>query len=266
MSFNEQDVVRDTTGRFDEKNHSAPEVTLGSATSDTPAIQALGQARSLFAAAQDTYMKANRAAAVAELRDAFPGSSVAIFARNWDEDRPRLIQVLGETDYDLDEDGEKLSREQMKACATADMAIQAMGDDDNVLNYLDGSEEEHDDWFEFQLPLNAEPELLRPVDNFLERTNLADRSALDGGLSQRDGRLYSVVDTHEIALRLEDDVYIGDAELSDALTQKFGTLDAAAGAIADSRSYEQFRQYADGLVSEQLNDGIEEAARSVLGD
>ena len=97
--------------------------------------------------------------AKALLKESFPDHTLAIFIRNWDEDRPSLLQLLshgaGVDDIDLtDDEDAHLSSEQDKALAAAEHQIRLIGSDDDLLNHLDPSDEDHGDWFEFQLPLD----------------------------------------------------------------------------------------------------------------
>ena len=69
---------------------------------------------------------------------------------------PRLLTGAGRfvDDIDLtDDENAHLSSEQDKALAAAEHQIRLIGSDDDLLNHLDPSDEEHSDWFEFQLPL-----------------------------------------------------------------------------------------------------------------
>lgn len=98
--------------------------------------------------------------AAAALRQAFPQHTLAVFTRAWDEDGPKLYQLLssqeGVDDIDLEEDGEKLTREQLVACSVADRAIRLIGSDDEIYEHLDLPDEEHQDWTEFDLSLVPE--------------------------------------------------------------------------------------------------------------
>lgn len=100
--------------------------------------------------------------AAALLRETFPRHEVAIFARNWDEDEPSLMQLLttAESVGDIDRskgDGRlDLTREQWSAINQAENAIILIGPDDDILDHLDPSNEEHDGWVEFRLPLTQE--------------------------------------------------------------------------------------------------------------
>ena len=91
---------------------------------------------------------------------AFPDHEVVIFARNWDEDAPHLLQVLTSR-ADIEEyDGsiEKsrptwMTRQQWAALIEAERSIAHIGSDDEILQHLDPGETEHEDWTEFQLNL-----------------------------------------------------------------------------------------------------------------
>ena len=129
-------------------------------TNQTP-IEELAEARRIaeyvLASAKDSAdaLRAHHARAV--LADAFPGQSLAIFARYPDESEARLIQLLSEsTVIDLQGDDAYLTREQHQAIELANIAIWDIGDDDELLKHLEASDEEHDDWYEFQLTLHPD--------------------------------------------------------------------------------------------------------------
>ena len=99
------------------------------------------------------------------LSDAFPRHAVAVFVRNWDEDRPRLVQLLsaeeGVADVDLTEDpSAPLPKGTSEAFGEAERVIQRIGDDDRLLAqvslYGADFEHEHDGWIEFDIPLGDE--------------------------------------------------------------------------------------------------------------
>lgn len=99
--------------------------------------------------------------AVAVLHEAFPGHTLAVFGRAWDEDAPHLMQLLA-ADADVEpidlgdsDSSNNLSREQSVACSIAERAIRLIGDDNEVWRYLEPGEEEHEDWYEFNLPLKG---------------------------------------------------------------------------------------------------------------
>lgn len=98
------------------------------------------------------------------LSDAFPHHSVAVFVRNWDEDRPRLVQLLsseeGVEDVDLtDNPSAPLPKGTSEAFGEAERAIRRIADDERLLAqvslYGADFEHEHDGWVEFDLPLAA---------------------------------------------------------------------------------------------------------------
>lgn len=99
------------------------------------------------------------------IAEAFPGHTLAIFARNWDEEKPVLIQLLTNqpqsTDLDLQEDPEleSIAPEKRKLLIEAERAIQIIGSDDDILQHLSQGETEHADWTEFQLVLRPEDEV-----------------------------------------------------------------------------------------------------------
>lgn len=105
------------------------------------------------------------------LQEQFPGHSLAVFARAWDEDSPRLIQLLSSfndvPDVEVGSPGERtdLSADQARAVSVAESAICAIGADDDILQFLDYGSEEHDDWYEFNLPLGGiSGEEIQPVE------------------------------------------------------------------------------------------------------
>lgn len=97
--------------------------------------------------------------AKAVLRRAFPQHAVAVFAREWDQDEPLLIQLISTEDdvddVDLEDDAvaDALTDVQRRATLVADRAIRLIGNDDEVWRYLDAPDEEHEDWYEFDLSL-----------------------------------------------------------------------------------------------------------------
>jgi hypothetical protein len=102
--------------------------------------------------------------AKAVLRQAFPQHAVAVFARYWDQDEPRLIQLISAEDdvedvaVQDDDVAAALTDVQKRAASVADRAIRLLGSDDEVWNYLDEPDEEHEDWYEFDLTLAALPD------------------------------------------------------------------------------------------------------------
>lgn len=99
------------------------------------------------------------------LHEHFPNHALAVFARNWDEDQPSLIQLLSANDAasDLDlmkpaPDFEDLPQEKRAAVIDAEAKIIAIGSDDEILEYLDPGAEEHQDWTEFVLYLDPNRE------------------------------------------------------------------------------------------------------------
>lgn len=110
-------------------------------------------------------MRTRHARAV--LVEAFPQHSLAVFTRNWDQDEPRLIQLLAPADADTsvldldltdDEVVHALTSGQQSAINTADMAIRLIGDranDEELWNHLEAPDEEREDWYEFQLDITS---------------------------------------------------------------------------------------------------------------
>lgn len=97
--------------------------------------------------------------AAATLREVFPQHTLAVFGRTWDEDAPRLMQLLsseeGVVDIDLDDDAsaESLTREQSKACALADTVAKLIRGDIEMSQCLASDIKVHADWVEFNLAL-----------------------------------------------------------------------------------------------------------------
>lgn len=118
--------------------------------------------------AEEALAEAKRAADVlrtayarALLTQAFPSHSLAVFARSRDEDEAKLIQLVSSTegvdDLELTEEAvyDALSPEQKHAFNEADSAIALIGDDDDLWGHLEAPDEEHDDWYEFDLYLGG---------------------------------------------------------------------------------------------------------------
>lgn len=95
------------------------------------------------------------------LAEAFPGYTLAIFSRNWDEDEPKLLQILSDH-RDLDDIDLSLSSpaalpaDQQSAAYAAQLQIRLIGSDDEILEHLDPGETEHEGWEEFVLYLDAD--------------------------------------------------------------------------------------------------------------
>lgn len=137
--------------------------------SETLTIDSIAADRALaethLATAQSLTNKLRARHAHAVLVKAFPHHSLAVFTRNWDQDEPRLIQLLAPADADAaiqdidvtdDELVQSLPIEQQRAINIADMAIRLIGDrsnDEELWNHLDAPDEEREDWYEFQLDL-----------------------------------------------------------------------------------------------------------------
>jgi hypothetical protein len=100
--------------------------------------------------------------AAALLADAFPGAITAVFARNWDEDAPRLIQILGTTHREIDTkispaaDASEQIRAQYNASVKAENVVADIGSDEAILSqsWFNDGDEEHDGWNEFNLGLD----------------------------------------------------------------------------------------------------------------
>lgn len=98
------------------------------------------------------------------LSDAFPAHATAVFARNWDEEEPGLIQLLSDDDAvpDLYVRAESSARpeltdRQRAAIIRSEASIAEIGPDDDILRLLEGGQEDHGDWVEFDLTL-AQPD------------------------------------------------------------------------------------------------------------
>lgn len=95
------------------------------------------------------------------LAEAFPGYALAVFARDWEEDEPKLLQLLSDR-RDLDDIDLTLSNpaalpeEQRRAAYEAQLQIRLIGSDEEILEHLDPGETEHEGWEEFVLYLDAD--------------------------------------------------------------------------------------------------------------
>jgi len=83
------------------------------------------------------------------LHETFPTHEIAIFSRHYDEEEPELLHILGGL-ADIEE--WPLGTPGREAILEAETAIQLMGHDDDILEFLTQGEE-HEGWIEFQLPL-----------------------------------------------------------------------------------------------------------------
>lgn len=95
------------------------------------------------------------------LREAFPGYTLAVFARDWNEDQPLLLQILSDqpdqVDIDLSLSSPAfLPDDQRLAAYEAQLQIAKIGSDEEILEHLDPGEIEHEGWEEFMLSLAAE--------------------------------------------------------------------------------------------------------------
>lgn len=138
-------------------------------TSITPHIGSLGAftERAVKVAAEAKHLADSLRAEYARqlLHEHFPGHTLAVFARNWDEDNPALIQLLSANDAypDLDlmkpaPDFDDLPQDKRAAVIEAEAKIVAIGADDDILEHLDPGAEEHQDWTEFVLYLDPNRE------------------------------------------------------------------------------------------------------------
>lgn len=96
----------------------------------------------------------------AVLLEEFPHHTVAVFTRAWDEDKPKLLQLIsGSPDVDdIDyPDQSKLhpnmTREQAVAWWAAERIILRIGSDQELAEVLEEPSEIHNDWVEFDLLL-----------------------------------------------------------------------------------------------------------------
>lgn len=255
-------------GQFATKTNDAPTATLGatSGASLEAILRERATAAAIHAQARATYLRSNRDAAIATLREQFPGAQMAIFTRNWDDDAVKLHQVLGETDIDftVGPEWEALTVDQRKAGSAAESWIQEMGDD--VELYVEPSEEEHDDWYEYQLDLTEQPAPSYAAGELVGNLAYSERSALDTALSDTDGRAISTFDTHEIAYQLQEG-YWAEADnlaFADKLTARYGTIESAADAIAATPEWEELRDEVDRHAREQMIDHIGRAATNLI--
>lgn len=94
------------------------------------------------------------------LRESFPQYSTAVFARQWDEDTPHLVHLIGkgdvgQLDYDDDQQRAQLSDDQREALLTAERCIVYLGTDEEISDLLP-SDNVHSDYVEFDLDLDQE--------------------------------------------------------------------------------------------------------------
>ncbi|MBN9214823.1 MAG: hypothetical protein J0J04_08535 [Microbacterium sp.] len=249
-------------GQFATKTNTAPTGTLASAGASTATLlEERATAAALHLAARDAYLRANKAAAIATLREQFPDASLVIFSRSLDEDEVKLHQILGNTDYDLTEidDYNRLTAAQKDAYQSAQVWIQEMGDD--VGTYIDEGGEDHDGWYEYQLDLSEQPFATSPVEKIVDQVSAAERSKLDTALSERDGRMISTVDTNEITYQLDEGLLAEtDPDVVARLETQFGSLDSAARNIANTHAWSGLREDVDGYVRNHMFDAIVRAA------
>lgn len=255
-------------GQFAPKTNDAPTGTLNVAAGAS--LESIMRERATAAAihsqARATYFRSNRDAAIATLRDQYPGAQTAVFTRSWDEDAVKLHQVLGDTDIDFTEDDgwNGLTVDQRKAASDAQLWIQEMGDE--VGSYLDESDEEHDGWYEHQLDLTAQPAPSYAAGETVENLGYSERSALASALSDMDGRAISTFDTHEIAYQLTEGHWadVEEVDFAGKLTARFGSVEKAADEIARTSEWEQLRDEVDSYSREQMVDYIGRAATSLI--
>jgi hypothetical protein len=115
------------------------------------------EAETRLAAAEQEADALRVAHAGALLAEAFPQHTLAVFARNWDEDEPHLLQLLTSVDgveaIEVADERESMTTAQKRALKDAEWAIVLIGSDDHIVRHLEVSEEDHVDWVEFDLAL-----------------------------------------------------------------------------------------------------------------
>ena len=158
MTIDAHGNVHDRTGQFANKGIRAPTSVLSSPPS-SPALEAAlarrAEAAEAYQAARRVHLAAHRDAAVAVIREQFPWATEATFARNWDEDKITLMSVSdGEQSVELEDEDywRQAPAGDGSAFHLASIYVSEMGDD--VLDYLDDSESDHDGWYEFMLDLS----------------------------------------------------------------------------------------------------------------
>ncbi len=133
----------------------------------TPHIQTLQLMKDM---AEDVAARAKRSADTLRteyarqlLRGAFPGHSLAVFARQWDQHEPTLVQLLSSrvdsADLDLAGDAgdfSALTPTAKRAITQAERQIVRIGSDEDILEHLLAGDAEHDGWYEFNLPLHTQ--------------------------------------------------------------------------------------------------------------
>jgi len=265
-----REASREADGRFGSQAHTSPEISLGTAGAGSSTENARQRAAALFSAAQTEYHRANVAAATEKLRGQFPWAGTAVFTRAWDdpEGAIQLSQLIGADDVlDLEDDprAANLTRDQIGA---ADDALRWIGElGPEVSAYLEEGEVSHDGWYEYQLDLTKALDRTRPEASFVDMLDEHGRNLLDAELSERDGRLVSVVDLGEIDYQLTEGFLAEDhPEVTAALVSKYGTARAAAEAIADSDQWFQFREELADEVSERVRTAIHDAGAKLLAE
>lgn len=222
----------------------------------------------MFAAVQTAYHQACHDEAVAQIRARFPWATRAVFTRSWTdpEDQLSLDQLIGGDqvlELDMFPYPAELPAEQVQALQTARARVCELGSE--VTAYLDLPDDEHDGWYEYDLDLTAAPGQRDPFAAVLDQLSVTDRANLDGALSERDGRMASMVDTTEIAYQItEGHLQETDPDLAEALIATHGTAQAAAEAIADSDAWFAFREEVADDLHERVKDAIAQAGAATL--
>ncbi|WP_433673928.1 hypothetical protein [Microbacterium gorillae] len=262
-------------GRFAVKRNTAPTEGL-TAEPAHPGLDAFTRQReaaaSMYLSARNTYFLANRDAARVALREQFPWATTAVFTRAWEdpEDRIVLSQLLGANrELDLEDDdswerfAETASREQISALDNARRWVQEMGDE--VSAYVEPSDEDHEGWHEYDLDLSATFALVDAGGYTVDQLDEQERDDLYFQLSERDGRMPSIVSASEIAYQLTDgDIAQTVPELAAALVAEYGDEKKAAKAIAGSSSWFTFRETIGDHLHEKVNDAISNAGWALL--
>lgn len=95
---------------------------------------------------------------IAETLEVFPDATTLVFTRDWDQDKPKLVQILTEEDeLELEEKGfwEALSMDQRQALLGIGRIIELIGNDETLWCYMDQPSVESVDGAEFRLNLTA---------------------------------------------------------------------------------------------------------------
>lgn len=277
-TFDESQHSRDNAGKFTEMAGSEQADVLTApnpvAAFDAGAFQVQrSKAAALFVAAQTAYHQTNRDAAAAVLRAHFPWATTAVFAQGkWAnlEHQIVLTRLLGaeqELDFYGDgatEWGEKATHGQLVALNDARVWIGQMGE--NISAHLDPGDD-RDGWHEHRLSLADGPTPDKAAGSFIDQLEETSRNEMYFELSERDGRLPSIVDTREIVYQLEEG-FVQDMSpnLAEAIVTKFGSVEAAAQAISDSGAWYGEREEIATRLQTEMPFAIRRAATAVLNE